>query len=141
MFLANSSASGPLEASNIRYPLLPEDAQRQTADLRLVFRHQYGFRAALDFSRRGKIPDRVPRRRPRQINVESGALAHAALDVDPAAALPHDPVDGGKTQPCTDTLAFCGEERLENTAQNLALIPIAGVADGKHYVRARIPSL
>ena len=60
-----------------------------------------------------------------QQDLELGAFADAALHVDPAADLLHDPFDGGQAEPGAATGALGAEERLEEAAEGLFVHPFS----------------
>ena len=74
----------------------------------------------------------------RQVDLERRALAELAVDPDVAAALLDDAVDGREPEPGALAAVLRREERLEEpAAASLRVMPIAGVADREHHVRAR----
>src|SRR5439155_16011877 len=74
---------------------------------------------------------------PRQVHAERGALSRLGLHPDVAAALVHDAVYRGETQPGPLALVLGREERLEEMALGLAVHVDTAVAHLEHHVRAR----
>ena len=72
----------------------------------------------------------------RQIDLERGAAAHFAVDVDVAAGLLDDAVDGGQAQAGALARPLGGEERLEDLRLRGRVHAAAGVAHRQHHVAA-----
>src|SRR5258708_24511762 len=69
----------------------------------------------------------------REIDFEAGAAAGSGVDVDEAAALLDDAVDGGETE--TSALAgfLGGEERLEDAGLSGGVHAVGSVGDGDDH--------
>lgn len=67
-----------------------------------------------------------------EINGEGSSLPGFTANLDVAAALLDDAVDGGETEAGTVAAFLGGEKRLENTGESGIVHAAAGVADGEN---------
>jgi len=124
-------------------PLLTQHSRRKTPHLRLILHQQDPLPMPQELQNRGLLHSLLRRGffRPRQANVDYGALAEFAPDVDPAAMLLHDPID--HRQPQAGAVLLGGEKGFIEMLDRLRPHPLASVLDRQTHkvpgARVRVP--